>query len=55
MTRRISHPKLFAVMLTNDPEEFYQDVVVTSGLFEEARELFPRYNTTKSAIAETGF
>jgi len=53
MTRRISYPKLFAVMLTvsRSSEEFYQDVVVTSGLFEEARELFPKYNTTQSAIA----
>jgi hypothetical protein len=42
---------LFAVILTDDPEEFYQNVVVTSGLFEEAHELFPKYNSTQSTIA----
>ncbi len=34
-----------------DPEEFYQEVVVPSGLFEEARQLFPRYNGPQSLQA----
>jgi hypothetical protein len=34
-----------------DPEEFYQEVVVPSGLFEQARELFPRYNNRQSLQA----
>jgi hypothetical protein len=33
------------------PEEFYQEIVVPSGLFEEARELFPYYNSRQSIDA----
>jgi hypothetical protein len=34
-----------------DPEEFYQEVVVPSGLFEQAYELFPGYNSWQSIDA----
>lgn len=34
-----------------DPEEFYQEVVVPSGLFEQAYELFPGYNSRQSIDA----
>jgi hypothetical protein len=34
-----------------DPEEFYQEVVVSSGLFEKARQRFPGYNNTQSIDA----
>lgn len=34
-----------------DPEEFYQEVVLAAGLFEQAYELFPRYNGPQSIDA----
>jgi hypothetical protein len=34
-----------------DPEDFYQDAVVASGLFDEATQLFPGYNNTQSTDA----
>ena len=34
-----------------EAERFYQEAVVSSGLFEEAYELFPRYNSTQAADA----
>ena len=32
-------------------EEFYQEIVLESGLFEEAYELFPLYNSCQSSDA----
>jgi hypothetical protein len=40
-----------AAQQTTDPEEFYQEVVVPSGLFEQAYELFPNYNNRQSLQA----
>jgi hypothetical protein len=34
-----------------DPEEFYQDVVIPSGVFEQAYGLFPKYNNRQSLDA----
>lgn len=43
--------RLMAAQQITDPEEFYQDVVIPSGLFEEAYELFPLYNSSQSIQA----
>lgn len=43
--------RLIAAQTITDPEEFYQEIVVPSGLFEQARELFPRYNNRQSLDA----
>ena len=34
-----------------DPEEFYEEIIIPSGLFEEAYELFPNYNSSQSVDA----
>jgi len=43
--------RLLAAQRITDPEEFYQEVVVPSGLFEQAYELFPDYNRGQSLDA----
>lgn len=43
--------RLIAAQGITDPEEFYQEVVVPSGLFEQAYELFPGYNNRQSLQA----
>jgi hypothetical protein len=37
--------------LQQSPEEFYDEIVVPSGLFEKAGELFPYYNSTQCVEA----
>ena len=43
--------RLLAAQEITDPEDFYQEIVIPSGLFEEAYELFPRYNGPQSINA----
>jgi hypothetical protein len=37
--------------LITDPQEFYDEIVVPSGFFEKAREIFPDYNNRQSDAA----
>lgn len=43
--------KVLAARQITDPEEFYQEVLIPSGLFEEVYELFPDYNRSQSMQA----
>jgi hypothetical protein len=38
-------------LVITDPEEFYQEVIVPSGLFERAYSIFPDYNRRESIQA----
>jgi hypothetical protein len=43
--------RLILAKKITDPEDFYQEIVVPSGLFEEVHRLFPRYNSSQSLQA----
>lgn len=43
--------KVLAARKITDAEEFYQEVIIPSGLFEEVYELYPDYNRSQSDAA----
>jgi hypothetical protein len=43
--------RLMLAKKITDPEDFYQEILLPSGLFEQAYELFPRYNGPQSIDA----